>query len=134
MRLWSQVYSLRSIVTNQNQEDLYMPIPTIKWHEGKVKLIDQTLLPNELKHIYCETVKEVWEAIKRAAKTGSLEGPGARSSDHRIDQSVPWEAWGHQDRNNPTLAAARPRRFDRRTDESERLAGTLSARLLIWNA
>ena len=41
-----------------------MPIPTIEWHDGKVKLVDQTLLPNELKYIYCETVEEVWEAIK----------------------------------------------------------------------
>ena len=41
-----------------------MPIPTIQWHEGKVELIDQTLLPNEFKHIYCENVDEIWEAIK----------------------------------------------------------------------
>ena len=41
-----------------------MPIPTIQWYDGKVKLIDQTLLPNEFKEIYCETVEEVWEAIK----------------------------------------------------------------------
>jgi len=41
-----------------------MPVPTIQWHDGKVRLIDQTLLPNELKYIYCGTVEEVWEAIK----------------------------------------------------------------------
>lgn len=41
-----------------------MPIPTIQWHDGEVKLIDQTLLPGELKHKYCKTVEEVWEAIK----------------------------------------------------------------------
>ena len=41
-----------------------MPIPTIEWHDGKVKLIDQTLLPNEFKHIYCENVEQMWEAIK----------------------------------------------------------------------
>ena len=41
-----------------------MPIPTIEWHDGKAKLIDQTLLPGELKYIYCESVEEMWEAIK----------------------------------------------------------------------
>ena len=41
-----------------------MPLPTIEWHDGKVRLIDQTLLPNELKYIECENVDEVWEAIK----------------------------------------------------------------------
>jgi methylthioribose-1-phosphate isomerase len=41
-----------------------MPIPTIEWNNGKVRLIDQTLLPNELKYIDCETVEQVWEAIK----------------------------------------------------------------------
>jgi methylthioribose-1-phosphate isomerase len=41
-----------------------MPVPTIEWHDGKVKLIDQTLLPGEFKYIYCENVDQVWEAIK----------------------------------------------------------------------
>jgi len=41
-----------------------MPIPTIEWHDGKVRLIDQTLLPNELKYIECDSVEKVWEAIK----------------------------------------------------------------------
>jgi len=41
-----------------------MPIPTIQWDDGKVKLIDQTLLPNELKYIYCKNVEEIWKAIK----------------------------------------------------------------------
>jgi methylthioribose-1-phosphate isomerase len=41
-----------------------MPIPTIEWNNGKVRMIDQTLLPNELKYIDCETVEQVWEAIK----------------------------------------------------------------------
>ncbi|MEK7396616.1 MAG: S-methyl-5-thioribose-1-phosphate isomerase, partial [Candidatus Poribacteria bacterium] len=41
-----------------------MPLPTIEWNDGKVRLIDQTLLPNELKYIDCENVDDVWEAIK----------------------------------------------------------------------
>ncbi len=41
-----------------------MPVATIEWTDGKLCLIDQTLLPNELRHIECETVEQVWEAIK----------------------------------------------------------------------
>jgi len=41
-----------------------MPLPTIEWNDGKVRLIDQTLLPNELKYIDCENVEQVWESIK----------------------------------------------------------------------
>ena len=44
--------------------DKIMPLPTIEWYDGKVKLIDQTLLPNELKYIECTNVDELWEAIK----------------------------------------------------------------------
>ncbi len=48
-----------------------MPISTIEWHEGKVRLIDQTLLPNELKYIECDTVEELWEAIKSLRVRGA---------------------------------------------------------------
>ncbi len=48
-----------------------MPISTIEWHEGKVRLIDQTLLPNELKYIECNTVEEIWEAIKSLRVRGA---------------------------------------------------------------
>ena len=41
-----------------------MPLPTIEWKDGKIRLIDQTLLPNELKYIDCENIEEVWQAIK----------------------------------------------------------------------
>ena len=41
-----------------------MPIATIEWADGKVRLIDQTLLPIELKYIECRTVEQIWEAIK----------------------------------------------------------------------
>ncbi len=41
-----------------------MPLPTIEWNDGRIRLIDQTLLPNELKYIECRNVEEVWQAIK----------------------------------------------------------------------
>ena len=44
-----------------------MTIPTIEWEggiDGRVKLIDQTLLPKELKFVYCEDAEGIWKAIR----------------------------------------------------------------------
>ena len=44
-----------------------MPLPTIQWQgglDGHVRLIDQTLLPAELRHIDCTNAETLWEAIK----------------------------------------------------------------------
>ncbi|HIE26295.1 TPA: S-methyl-5-thioribose-1-phosphate isomerase, partial [Candidatus Poribacteria bacterium] len=48
-----------------------MPLTTIEWIDGKVKLIDQTLLPNEVKYIYCDSVESVWESIKMLRVRGA---------------------------------------------------------------
>ncbi|MBI2560461.1 MAG: S-methyl-5-thioribose-1-phosphate isomerase, partial [Planctomycetes bacterium] len=43
-----------------------MPVDTIMWEggiDGKIKLIDQTLLPGEFKYIYCEDLPCIWQAI-----------------------------------------------------------------------
>lgn len=51
-----------------------MPVATILWQggiPGKIKLIDQTLLPNQFKYITCETVEELWRAIKRLSVRGA---------------------------------------------------------------
>ena len=40
-----------------------MPIKTIEWIEGKVKIIDQTKLPQKLEYIYCKDVETLREAI-----------------------------------------------------------------------
>ncbi|NOX96709.1 MAG: S-methyl-5-thioribose-1-phosphate isomerase [Nitrospirae bacterium] len=48
-----------------------MPLPTIEWDKGKVKMIDQTRLPDELVYIYCSEVKSVWEAIKNLRVRGA---------------------------------------------------------------
>lgn len=45
--------------------------PTIEWADGKVRLIDQTLLPNEFKYVDCETVEDVWDAIKQLKVRGA---------------------------------------------------------------
>jgi methylthioribose-1-phosphate isomerase len=41
-----------------------MDIKTIEWKNNSIKLIDQTLLPVEFKHIYIKNIKELWQAIK----------------------------------------------------------------------
>lgn len=48
-----------------------MPTPTIEWVDGSVRLIDQTLLPNKLKQIYCNDVEGIWEAIKSLRVRGA---------------------------------------------------------------
>ncbi|GAH23948.1 unnamed protein product, partial [marine sediment metagenome] len=40
-----------------------MPIKTIEWIEGKVKIIDQGKLPQKLEYIYCKDVETLREAI-----------------------------------------------------------------------
>lgn len=41
-----------------------MAVESIKWEDGKLKIIDQTKLPNELVYLECSTPDEVAEAIK----------------------------------------------------------------------
>lgn len=41
-----------------------MPLETIYWENGIVKLIDQTRLPDELIYISCRTKEDIWNAIK----------------------------------------------------------------------
>jgi methylthioribose-1-phosphate isomerase len=48
-----------------------MPVDTIFWRNGKVKLVDQTLLPLEFKYISCGDVKALWRAIKRLQVRGA---------------------------------------------------------------
>lgn len=42
-----------------------MPIPTIEWKDNRVKIIDQHLLPNKLKFIYCGNIYDIWKAIRK---------------------------------------------------------------------
>jgi len=51
-----------------------MPIATIEWIgglDGHARLIDQTLLPAELKHVRCDDAAAIWLAIKRLAVRGA---------------------------------------------------------------
>ena len=49
-------------------------IETMRWEgdaDGHLSLIDQTLLPTELKRIDCRDVETVWEAIKMLRVRGA---------------------------------------------------------------
>lgn len=48
-----------------------MPVETINWKDGKIRYIDQTLLPRRMRFVDCVSVKRLWKAIK------SLEIRGA---------------------------------------------------------
>ena len=44
---------------------------TIEWEDNKLKLIDQTKLPDELTYVYCSTYQEVIDAIKTMVVRGA---------------------------------------------------------------
>jgi methylthioribose-1-phosphate isomerase len=51
-----------------------VPVPTIEWVggvDGKIKIIDQTLLPNELKYVYCDDRDSIFHAIKTLMVRGA---------------------------------------------------------------
>jgi methylthioribose-1-phosphate isomerase len=48
-----------------------MAVSTIEWVDGRIRMIDQTLLPNEFKQIYCDDLPTVWEAIKSLRVRGA---------------------------------------------------------------
>jgi len=48
-----------------------MDIRTIEWKNGAIKIIDQTLLPAELKYIYIKDLKTLWQAIKELKVRGA---------------------------------------------------------------
>ena len=46
-------------------------IPTIRWVNGNVKIIDQTKLPGKLQYITCRDIKTLWKAIRRLSVRGA---------------------------------------------------------------
>ena len=48
-----------------------MPVATIEWRDGKIKLVAQTRLPHHLKYIYCGTVRALWQAIRTMKVRGA---------------------------------------------------------------
>jgi len=39
-------------------------VETVKWVNGKIRLIDQTILPHTFKYVYCGNIKTLWKAIR----------------------------------------------------------------------
>lgn len=48
-----------------------MPLKTVDWNDGKMRIVEQTKLPEKLEFIECGTPEEVWDAIKRLAVRGA---------------------------------------------------------------
>ena len=49
-----------------------IPIPeTLAWKNGRLKLIDQTQLPGKLTYEWCDTIEDVWQAIKQLKVRGA---------------------------------------------------------------
>lgn len=47
---------------------------TVRWHGGEnghLTVLDQTRLPGDIRHLTCETVEQVWEAIKSLRVRGA---------------------------------------------------------------
>lgn len=48
-----------------------MPVETITWKNGKVRYIDQTLLPHRVKFVNCRDIRKLWLAIRRLEVRGA---------------------------------------------------------------
>jgi len=48
-----------------------MPVPTIEWHRGGVKIIDQSKLPKKLTYLYCTDATSIWQAIRKLQVRGA---------------------------------------------------------------
>jgi methylthioribose-1-phosphate isomerase len=48
-----------------------VPIETIKWENGRVKFINQVLLPHRFEYILCGDVRRLWRAIKKLEVRGA---------------------------------------------------------------
>ena len=46
-------------------------IPTIRWVNGNIKIIDQTKLPGKLRYVTCRDVKTLWKAIRKLSVRGA---------------------------------------------------------------
>ena len=49
----------------------HVPVQTISWRDGRLFIIDQTLLPVEFREIELSTVDQVWEAIRSLRVRGA---------------------------------------------------------------
>lgn len=48
-----------------------MPVETIAWKNGRIRYIDQTILPHKVKFIECRDIGRLWQAIKKLEIRGA---------------------------------------------------------------
>jgi methylthioribose-1-phosphate isomerase len=48
-----------------------MPVETITWDKGKIKFVNQTLLPHKFKTVRTDDIRRLWRAIKRLEIRGA---------------------------------------------------------------
>lgn len=48
-----------------------MPVATMEWRDNRLVLLDQTLLPGEVKMVVCSSVEDVCDAIRRLVVRGA---------------------------------------------------------------
>lgn len=48
-----------------------MLIETITWKSGRIKLVDQTMLPLKFKYVYCKDMSSLWRAIRTMKVRGA---------------------------------------------------------------
>ena len=62
-----------------------MPVETLKWDQGRLTIVDQTLLPTQFNIVSLDTLKHVWNAIK----TLQIRGAPAIGHARRESQDQP---------------------------------------------
>ncbi|HIE52470.1 MAG TPA: S-methyl-5-thioribose-1-phosphate isomerase [Armatimonadetes bacterium] len=88
-------------------------VKTIEWADGKVRLIDQTLLPAELKVLECTDYREIAEAIKvlrvrGAPAIGAAAGFGLALCAVHSRAETPTALLAELEQARAVLAATRP--------------------------
>jgi methylthioribose-1-phosphate isomerase len=56
---------------NNAQGEKRMPVETIEWRNGKIRIIDQTKLPHKFAYIDIKNVQSMWQAIKKLKVRGA---------------------------------------------------------------
>ncbi len=108
-----------------------MKIATVRWEDGKVVLLDQTLLPEREEYVVCETPQQIIDAIRRlvvrgAPAIGVAAAYGAALAAHRIEAEEPAAFRQIMSRAFAQLKEARPTAVNLPW-AIDRLAGVLAA-------
>ncbi len=90
-----------------------MDLKTVEWVNDRIKIIDQTKLPGELKYLYIDNLKDLWSAIKLlkvrgAPALGAVAALGVYLG-IKDSKSRDWRAFSRDlDKTAKYLATSRP--------------------------